>query len=57
MNIHIKNICFFRYFPLLRNNKKKLLPMQENYILIFAGIVVVIPAIFLIAWLTSRKKN
>ncbi len=31
--------------------------MQENYILIFAGIVVVIPAIFLIAWLTSRKKH
>jgi len=31
--------------------------MQEDYIWIFAGIVVVVPAIFLIAWLTSRKNN
>jgi len=31
--------------------------MNESYILIFAGIVVVIPAIFLMAWLTSRKKD
>ncbi|MEK0422022.1 MAG: hypothetical protein RLZZ161_1873 [Bacteroidota bacterium] len=31
--------------------------MQESYILIFGGIVVMVPAIFLISWLISRKKN
>lgn len=31
--------------------------MSEDYMLIFAGVVVVVPAIFLIVWLTSRGKK
>jgi hypothetical protein len=44
-------------FYCFTSNYKFILPMAEDYILIFAGIVVLVPAIFLVAWLTSRKKN
>lgn len=46
----------FNFFMLIRINKY-IWPMTEDYMLIFAGVVVVVPAIFLIVWLTSRGKK